>query len=105
MCSKLPKSRFGIPDKLDASNELPEDPKDEVPKPELPNLELAKGPLSKFGKEPCEENDEADVNEESDGNRDDPTVWIEERDEWNAALGAENADAAARLAPRDENCE
>ena len=77
MRSKPPNSRFGIPDKLDASNEVPEDPKDEVPKPELPNLELEKRSLAKFGKEPCEENDEADVNEENDGNRDDPTVLIE----------------------------
>ena len=77
MRSKPPNSRFGIQDELDASNEVPEDPKDEVPKPELPNLELAKGPPSKFGEEPCEENDEADVNEENDGNRDDPDVLIE----------------------------
>jgi hypothetical protein len=76
MCSKPPKSRFGIADKLDASNELPEDPQDEVPKPELPNLELAKRSLSKFGKEPSEENDEADVNEENNGDRDDPAVFI-----------------------------
>ena len=77
MRSKPPNSRFGIPDKLDASNEVPEDPKDEVPRAELANLELAKRPPSKFGKGLCEENDEADVNEENNGNRDDPTVLIE----------------------------
>ena len=76
MRSKPPNSRFGIPDKLDASNEVPEDPRDGVPKPELPNLDFAKRSLSKFGKEPREENVEADVNEENNGNRDDPAVFI-----------------------------
>jgi len=76
MRSKPPNSRFGIPDKLDASNEVPEDPKDEVPKAELAKLELSRRP-SKFGKGLCEENDEADVNVENDGNLDDPSILIE----------------------------
>ena len=44
---------------------------------ELANLELARRPPSKFGKGPREENDEADVNVENDGNLDDPSILIE----------------------------